>query len=84
LTKILFILSFTGRAYPQREIGCHPVPPGGSWIHRNPHENITLVKIDWVRSLMVELFKESADSNFEGTIIDIETIGDFDESYPGD
>ena len=33
---------------------------------------------------MVELFKESVDSDFEGTIVDIETIGEFDESYPGD
>jgi hypothetical protein len=33
---------------------------------------------------MVELFKESVNSDFEGTIIDIETIGEFDEAYPGD
>ena len=33
---------------------------------------------------MVEHFKERVDSGFEGTIIDIETIGEFDKAYPGD
>lgn len=30
---------------------------------------------------MVKLYSEKVDSNFEGTIIDLETIGEFDDRY---